>query len=121
MSSSLCALPLIAVVVYFTRQYWLPYLPPLPAPFRYVRVPSTFADDAAAGLHSSTFDLSGNIENGDARTGLDENGKREIRRIMKTRGIGFDEARHFLVMERLRGEGIGEDGRPKDPKFFSFS
>lgn len=108
-------------VIYFTRQYWLARLPPLPAAFRYTRLPSTFADDAAAGLHSSTFDLSANIEAGDARAGLDDRGKRELQRLMKTRGIDFDEARRLVVMERFRREGIGEDGRPRDPKFVSFS
>lgn len=41
--------------------------------------------------------------------------------MMKTRGVGFDEARRLVVEERFRREGIGADGRPKDPKFVSFS
>lgn len=41
--------------------------------------------------------------------------------MMKARGLGFDDARTMVVMERFRREGIGEDGRPKDPKFVSFS
>lgn len=67
---------------------------------------TSFADDAAAGLHSSTFDLSGNIESGDGRQGLDERAKNEIRRVMKQRGIGFDEARRAVVTERFRREGV---------------
>lgn len=42
-------------------------------------------------------------------------------RVMKSMGVGFDEARRVVMMERFRREGIGEDGRPRDPKFVSFS
>lgn len=41
--------------------------------------------------------------------------------MMKTRGVGFDEARRLVVEERFRREGIAPDGRPRDPKFVSFS
>ena len=40
---------------------------------------------------------------------------------MKKQGLGFDEARRVVVMERFRREGVGADGRPRDPKFVSFS
>ena len=91
--------------------------------FRYVALPqsSTFAEDAEAGLHSSNFNLSDNIEAGDSRRGLDENGKREVYRIMKLRGIGFDEARRVVVEERFGREGIAADGRPLDRKAVFFS
>ena len=72
-------------------------------------------------MHSSNFDLSSNIEAGDSRGGLDEGGKREVQRIMKTRGLTFDEARRHVVQERFKKAGIGPDGRPRDPKFVSFS
>lgn len=125
----------IVTVLWVTRHQWLQHIPPahtLPYPFNIRYAPlspitplspsgASFADDAAAGLHSSTFDLSGNIESGDGRGGLDERAKNEIRRVMKQRGIGFDEARRAVVVERFRREGIGADGRPKDPKFVSFS
>ena len=42
-------------------------------------------------------------------------------RIMKRRGVGFDEARRLLMQERFKKQGVGEDGVPRDPKFVSFS
>jgi hypothetical protein len=65
--------------------------------------------------------MSGNITDGDSRSGLDENGKREVLRIMKRRGVGFDEARRLFMEQRFKKAGIGEDGIPNDPKFVSFS
>lgn len=40
---------------------------------------------------------------------------------MKKRGVGFDEARRLFVEKRFGENGIGPDGRPRDPKFVSFS
>lgn len=74
-----------------------------------------------SGLSSSTFNLSGNISDNDTRAGLDDKAKREIQRIMKKRGVGFDEARRLYMERRFRENGIGSDGRPRDPKFVSFS
>lgn len=74
-----------------------------------------------SGLSSSTFDLSTNIASGDSRAGLDDKGKREVQRIMKSKRVGFDEARRIWMQERFKKEGIGADGRPRDPKFVSFS
>ncbi len=81
----------------------------------------TFAEDAEAGFHSTTFNLAENIEEGDSRRGLDEAGKREVHRVMQKRGVGFDEARRYVVEERFRREGIGGDGRPLDRKAVMFS
>lgn len=90
--------------------------------FSYAPVPSgSFADDAAAGLHSSNFDLAGNIESGDARSGLDEQGKKEVLAMMRGKGVGFDEARRLVMQEKFRRSGVGSDGVPRDPKFVSFS
>lgn len=41
--------------------------------------------------------------------------------MMKSKRVNFDEARRLVVEERFRREGIGADGRPRDPKFVSFS
>lgn len=41
--------------------------------------------------------------------------------MMKKRNVGFDEARRIVMEERFRKEGISADGRPRDPKFVSFS
>ena len=87
----------------------------------YSRIPTSFAGDVESGLTSSNFDLSANIAANDSRAGLDAKGKKEIQKIMKNRGVGFDEARRVWMQIRFREEGIGEDGRPRDPKFVSFS
>lgn len=52
---------------------------------------------------------------------MDERGKQEVYRIMKRRGVGFDEGRRLFLMERFGREGIGEDGRPLDRKAVMFS
>jgi hypothetical protein len=105
--------------LYLTRHTWLPYLP-IPEPI-YSRLPTSFQDDIDAGLSSSAFDLSANVEAGDSRQGLDENAKRDVQRIMKRRGVGFDEARRLYMQERFRKSGIGADGLPRDPKLVTFS
>ena len=93
----------------------------LPAPsYLYTRLPTTFRDDVEAGLHSSDFDMTGNVE-GDSRSGLDDNAKREVLRIMKRRGVNFDEARRIYMERNFKKAGISADGVPNDPKFVSFS
>ncbi|KAJ4159312.1 uncharacterized protein LMH87_008218 [Akanthomyces muscarius] len=113
-----------ATALFFTRSYWLQYLPDvsirLPsADYLYARLPSTFAGDIEAGLSSSTFDLGSNVEAGDSRAGLDDASKREILKIMKTRRMNFDKARKVYMENRFKANGIGPDGRPRDPKFSS--
>jgi len=109
----------IATAAYFTRHRWI-HLLPIPGPI-YTRLPSSFRDDIEAGLSSSAFDLSGNVEAGDSRQGLDDAGKKEVMRIMKRRGCDFDEARRIYMQERFKKNTIGADGIPRDPKFVSFS
>lgn len=109
---------ILATVLYLLRNR----LPKLPIPGAiYTRLPTSFQDDIESGLSSSAFDLSTNVANNDSRAGLDAKGKKEIQKIMKSRGVGFDEARRVWMQIRFKEEGIGEDGRPKDPKFVSFS
>jgi hypothetical protein len=49
---------------------------------------STFSDQAAAGITSSTFDIEAdNIFQGDARVGLDEQGTREVMEIMRRENV----------------------------------
>jgi hypothetical protein len=49
---------------------------------------STFADQAAAGMTSSTFDIEAdNIFQGDARAGLDEQGTQEVMEIMRRENV----------------------------------
>jgi len=87
----------------------------------YSRLPSSFASDAESGLSTSAFDLSGNISSGDSRAGLDTSQKHEIQKIMRNKRVGFDEARRIYTEGRFAKNGIGPDGRPRDPKFVSFS
>jgi hypothetical protein len=119
-------------LLYF-RAHWLPQfqaavsrlpLPSLSFPGRdyiYSRLPSTFRGDIEAGLSSDTFDLSGNVAEGDSRAGLDDASKAEILSIMKRRRMKFDDARRVYMEQRFKANGIGADGRPRDPKFVSFS
>jgi hypothetical protein len=109
----------LATAAYFTRHRWI-HLVPIPEPI-YTRLPTSFRDDIEAGLSSSAFDLSGNVEAGDSRQGLDDAGKKEVMRIMKRRGVDFDEARRIYMQDRFKKNNIGADGIPRDPKFVSFS
>ena len=119
-------------VLYLTRAHWLPRFQStvsrihdnvrLPGrDYLYSRLSNSFAGDIEAGLSSSNFDLAGNVADGDSRAGLDDNAKREILKIMKKRRMQFDEARRVYMEQRFRENGIGADGRPRDPKFVSFS
>ncbi|KAH7144628.1 hypothetical protein B0J13DRAFT_444286 [Dactylonectria estremocensis] len=113
---------IVATALFFTRSRWLPRVPDLPgAGYIYSRLPDSFAGDIEAGLSSSTFDLSGNIEDGDSRAGLDDAAKAEVLRIMKKRRLTFDKARKVYMESRFKANGIGADGIPRDPKFVSFS
>jgi len=97
-------------------------MPSLPGTsFLYSRLPSSFSGDIEAGLSSSDFDLAGNVAAGDSRAGLDNASKKEIQRIMKNRRVNFDEARRIYTEGRFAKNNIGPDGRPRDPKFVSFS
>lgn len=77
--------------------------------------------DVESGFTSADFDLTGNVMEGDSRQGLDQKGKRDVQRIMKNRGIGFDEARKVYMEQRFKKAGIGADGLPRDPKLVTFS
>ena len=107
------------IVLFFTRSRWLPLLP-VPEVI-YHRLPSSFTGDLEAGLSSSQFDIAANVADGDARAGLDEAGKLEVKKIMKSERVGFDEARRLYTQRRFAKNNIGPDGRPRDPKFVSFS
>ena len=74
---------------YYHRATVIPLLPQrlqalLPgSTSEYVRVPSSFAEQQAAGYSSANFDLEANLGGDDSRTGLDEQGVAEIREIMR--------------------------------------
>ncbi|KAI1429331.1 hypothetical protein F5Y12DRAFT_480795 [Xylaria sp. FL1777] len=109
-------------ILYLTRNLWLRHIPDLPgSSYLYSRLPGSFSGDIEAGLSSSTFDLGANVDSGDSRAGLDDAAKTEILKIMKKRRLRFDEARRVYMEQRFSANGIGPDGRPRDPKFVSFS
>ncbi|KFA65439.1 hypothetical protein S40285_00463 [Stachybotrys chlorohalonatus IBT 40285] len=113
-----------ATILFFTRSYWLHHVADIRIPgadYIYSRLPSSFAEDIEAGLSSSTFDLSGNVDSGDSRAGLDDASKAAILKIMKKRRMNFDQARKVYMEDRFSANGIGADGLPRDPKFVSFS
>lgn len=113
-----------ATVLFFTRAYWRHRVPEIHLPgagYIYSQLPSSFASDIEAGLSSSNFDLGGNVEAGDSRAGLDDASKTEVLKIMKRKRMTFDQARKVYMENRFKQNGIGPDGRPRDPKFVSFS
>ncbi|KAK2848529.1 hypothetical protein FQN49_005632 [Arthroderma sp. PD_2] len=110
---------LFAIAAYFTRDRWLPHLP-IPG-YLYTQIPTNFRGDAEAGLSSADFNLADNIVEGDSRAGLDKRGKSEVLRIMRSKKVDFNEARRIYTEQRFAKNNIGPDGRPRDPKFVSFS
>lgn len=123
--STVLLLPLLlATALYLTRTRWTPLLAELRVPgsdYLYSALPNSFTGDIEAGLSSADFDLSGNVASGDGRAGLDDTAKREILKIMKKRRMRFDEARRVYMEARFKDNGIGPDGRPRDPKAVFFS
>lgn len=115
---------LLVTCLFFTRAHWRHLVPDVHIPgagYIYSRLPTSFSGDIEAGLSSSNFDLTGNVETGDSRQGLDQAGKAEVLKIMKKRRMTFDQARKVYMENRFKANGIGPDGRPRDPKFVSFS
>lgn len=80
---------------------------------------SLFEGDLESGLSSGNFDLSGNLA-GDSRKGLDENAKAEIRNIMDTQNVSFDEARLRYFQSSLSNNVVGSDGVPTDRRTVTF-
>lgn len=105
--------------LYLTRSRWA-HIVPIPD-YVYSRLHSSFSNDIESGFTSTEFDLSSNIAAGDSRAGLDHRGKKEVQGIMKSRKVGFDEARRLYTERNFAKNNIGPDGRPTDPKFVSFS
>lgn len=88
---------------------------------RYSSVGSNgFEEDIENGLTSDTFDLHSNIENQDSRDGLLQAATESIKRIMRSEGVSFDEARLRYFRDELQDNGIGPDGIPTDKKTVTF-
>ncbi|KIV91066.1 hypothetical protein B0A52_08211 [Exophiala mesophila] len=111
----------LGTALYLLRERWTPYLPSRVQDVMYSRLPTSFMGDVESGFTSADFDLSSNVMEGDSRSGLDPKSKREIQRLMKIRGVNFDEARRVYMEQRFKKAGISADGIPRDPKFVSFS
>ncbi|KAJ2356475.1 hypothetical protein IWW50_003230 [Coemansia erecta] len=80
---------------------------------------SAFIRNYRAGLSSKYFDLSGNIESGDARPGLDSE---EVQRIMEEHNVSFDKARLMRQQQLMARNQIDpRTGMPLDPKAVTFS
>lgn len=77
-------------------------------------------NDVESGFQSSNFNLAENITEGDSRAGLDQKSKAEVYRIMRSRGISFDDARAMYMQKSFKKAGIGADGLPNDPKLVTF-
>lgn len=80
-----------------------------------------FEDDLEDGLSSHNFDLESNIESGDSRKGLLEAAKSEIKAIMHSQHLSFDDARLQYLQSELASNDIAPDGMPRDPKTVTFS
>lgn len=79
----------------------------------------SFADQAAAGMSSSSFDVEGQnmaSGSGEGRVGLDSEGVEEVRRIMAINRCTFDQARLIRHNQILAANGIAPDGTPLDSK-----
>lgn len=88
----------------------------------YFQVDSSFQADLEDGFSSNTFDLYQNIENDDARAGLDNLAKEEIYRIMNKYKCDFDDARVIFNQERMKCNSIDpQTGKPTDPRAVFFS
>ncbi|KAL2050774.1 hypothetical protein ABVK25_009012 [Lepraria finkii] len=113
---------ILATALFLTRNRWIHHVPAVPIPsYIYTRLPSSFSSDIESGFTSSDFDLQANVAAGDSRAGLDQAAKREVQKIMRSRRVGFDEARRIYTEARFTKNNIGPDARPRDPKFVSFS
>ncbi|KAK7031621.1 hypothetical protein R3P38DRAFT_2924811 [Favolaschia claudopus] len=77
---------------------------------------ATFSDQINAGMSSSDFDIEANIRDGDVRSGLDEQGTREIMEIMRRERVNFDQARLIRHNRILAQNGIDPSGMPMDSK-----
>ncbi|KAI5868035.1 protein precursor [Durotheca rogersii] len=118
------AVLVVGTILYLTRNTWLAFLPFQSRQYLHLGgsgSSSSFAGDIEAGLSSNTFDLGANVEAGDGRAGLDDAAKAQILAIMKKRRMRFDQARRVYMEQYFSANGVAADGRPKDPKFVSFS
>ncbi|CAI2169851.1 19251_t:CDS:2 [Funneliformis geosporum] len=110
-------------VAFYYRKFILSYFPSINR--RYQRLPTVFSsnsfqNDIEDGLTSETFDLEQNIIDGDSRPGLEDSD--EIKRIMETEHVTFDQARLIRQKRKFQTNNIDpQTGLPRDPKLVTFS
>ncbi|KAI0917855.1 hypothetical protein AcW1_006876 [Taiwanofungus camphoratus] len=119
----LSVLTLSALLVMLTFRYRATLTPYVPSSvkslfprFGHYTPLSTFAEQANAGLNSTTFDIEANIRDGDSRAGLDERGTQEVLEIMRRERVNFDQARLIRQNRILAANGIDPSGMPLDAK-----
>lgn len=86
---------------------------------RWNSLASGFENDLEAGFSSGNFDIAENIRNHDPRT-LDEEAKEHIRNLMLEHNLTFDDARLRYLKEKMRDNGVDENGMPLDPRTVTF-
>ncbi|KAK0238544.1 hypothetical protein EDD85DRAFT_905005 [Armillaria nabsnona] len=120
MLSVLAFFALVALLTFRYRVSLAPYIPERLKAFfpklRHYTPLSTFAEQASAGLSSSSFDIEANLRNGDSRAGLDEQGTQEVMEIMRRERVNFDQARLIRHNRILAQNGIDASGMPLDSK-----
>ncbi|KAK0488631.1 hypothetical protein IW261DRAFT_1440700 [Armillaria novae-zelandiae] len=120
MLSVLAFFALVTLLTFRYRVSLAPYVPERVKAFfpklRHYTPLSTFAEQANAGLSSSSFDIEANLRNGDSRAGLDEQGTQEVTEIMRREHVNFDQARLIRHNRILARNGIDPSGMPLDSK-----
>ncbi|PAV19581.1 hypothetical protein PNOK_0451500 [Pyrrhoderma noxium] len=122
--SFIAFLSLIILLSIYYKQHIIPHLPSRiramlpPSSYAHLHYAplNSFADQAAHGMNSASFDIEANIRDGDERTGLDERGAREVLEIMKRERVTFDQARLIRQNRILAENGIDPSGMPLDSK-----
>ncbi|KAK0497352.1 hypothetical protein EDD18DRAFT_1073324 [Armillaria luteobubalina] len=120
MLSVLAFFALVTLLTFRYRVSLAPYVPERVKAFfpklRHYTPLSTFAEQANAGLSSSSFDIEANLRDGDSRAGLDEQGTQEVMEIMRRERVNFDQARLIRHNRILARNGIDPSGMPLDSK-----
>ena len=87
---------------------------------RYSRLSSGFQQDIDDGFTSMNFDLE-SANSDDSRQGLNSVATLEIKEIMESEGLTFDDARWRYTQEVFGKNDVGADGKPRDPRTVTFS
>ncbi|PWN94232.1 hypothetical protein FA10DRAFT_264792 [Acaromyces ingoldii] len=89
----------------------------------YARLPTyDWASSRLAGLHSTLFDIEENMrDSAETRSGLEQAGADEVKRVMQQQGVDFDTARLIVNQRRFQSNNIDpRTGMPLDSKAVTF-